>query len=336
MSSLTDQSIPEQPSIPINLSTDSVGVVTASGIDDLIAEQAACAKSDCELRAQYYADTAGFRAVKEALLFAMGTYGVIKQWESLDEQIKLNERGVDQAQEYLELAQKNYEEITVRAFDCNKKLFDDYYEDCGPCEATFKERAFEKYGFEPDHETSLSRAVSSARQAFTSSTKSQKRATSRFAVGMREELNHRRDVRQALAESHAVNIAYRFEDERHLTWDSYYWKRNQAGAAFCENMRAHVISGVNQGTANATGGIQGVGGGVGAINNAIANASGALTNMATFYGGLASDAFGFLGAQIENQNGVSFAGGMLTNGFRGTGGNSFGPSVSPQIMGGEF
>lgn len=281
-----------------NVNIDSSSVPDGK-VQDMLAAMTACTASDCANRAQWTAQTAGIRTAQQALLLVAGTVGIVKQWETLDRQTDINQEAVNQAREYLELAQDNYTDVTLRAFECNKLLFDHYvdvHEAKGDAFVTFAE---EDRAFTPDCPTAQSRAVGVARNAFTETSLAHRRVTSRYAGGMRAELVHRNRVRQALAETHAANVGFRYEDERYMMWDKYHFDRRRAGAAFIEAMRSHVISGINQGTANATSGVGMVGSGIASLGSVTSSMADALSNKASFYGNLSNQAFGALGSMNE-------------------------------------
>ena len=254
----------------------------------------------------------GYRAVQEhetqqfpvtqayaAILSLIGTVGLIRQWDALDRSLDLAERQTDTAEDYYDLSLRNYEEVTIRAFECQKELFDRYTADFADCADIFVALGKDPKEYVAGYALYGGRAAAGVGAQFSRLRQRRQRQRSKYATGACCNENLQLDIAQAVAMTEAKNRGYRYEDQRKIQLDQWYWSKCESVATFVSQMRAHVISGVNSGVANATGSIGAVGGAVGAIGQAGASQQGALENIASFFGSLSNGAFrlagGFLG-----------------------------------------
>ena len=288
-----------------------------------------------------------------ALLGLVGIFSVVRQQLALERQIDLQERSVDQAQCYVDLAKRNYEEvvlstfedvtrpafedITKPAFDCQKTLFDDYRTDMRQCELDFLEDAkcFPKE-YEADYKTVVGRATSGISERIARARRNAARSRGKFATGRCCAEDAWFAIEEAKLKTQAANEAIRYEDNLKRQLDQWYFQRRGAAAELAAAARAHVISGVNGGVAGVNASINAissgvsstissvnsVGGAVGQFGNATSALGGAILNQATAFGALGNGAFQALGYQQGffggNQNAgvVNFSGG----GFPGNSG----------------
>lgn len=272
------------------------------------------------VRAQTQADNPVTTAYA-AVLGLIGTVGLIRQWNALDRSLDIAERQVDVAEAYYDLAKQNYDEITVEAYTCQKDLFNVYKTDFEAYGKQFVDFAAANKEYTPDYDLYAGRAAAGVGAQFSRLRQRRSRQRSKYATGLCCNENLQLDVAMAMAMTEHTNRGYRYEDQRRIQIDQWYWARCEAAANFVAQMRANIISGVNSGTANAAQGISAVGGAVGRLNEAAGGQQQSLQNIASFFGTLSNGAFGL-------------AGGVL--GYNSTGGGTqfqlpgFGGSAGPQ------
>ena len=285
-------------SIGISLATENVAV--ASQFHDTVGEL--LERKDTEL---------GFMGT---FMAALGTYGVIQQYQLLERQTDLNERTVDYAERYLQLAERNYDEITLDAYTAQKALFDRFTSQFAPFELEFLNEAKSRLNYEPDYEGQAGRATAGIGQQYTLLRQRRRRQRSKYATGecCHEELML--DIMQATALSDATNRGYRYEDDRKLRLDEWYWQHYSQAIQLVENMRANVITGINSGVANATGAVSAITGMLSQMNAAVRGASDAMQDQASFFGTLSNGAFRMMGFNW-GRNSVASGYGPMTRGL---------------------
>lgn len=290
-----------------------------------------CLNSQCEQN-----DT--LTTTRNLLLGLIGIYGVIRQQQALEDQIDLQERVVDQADDYLDLAERNYnevtranyeeivrptfEQITVPAFECQKDLFNRYDLDMRDFEIRFLDDAYcLPKTYDPDFCASQGRAMSTTQAQFDRARQDVARRRGKFASGRccSEEVSF--SIAAASARVAAANASYRDEVRLKFEIDQWYFRRRAAAAEFAANARAQVISGVNGGIAAVNSGLSALAQGVSAATSAVGAVGGAVSGLTSAAGGLAS-AFGAQGSSFASiSNGAfSFLGYQTTQGNSGFGG----------------
>lgn len=233
---------------------------------------------------------------QSALATVIGTYGYIRQAQALDRQVDLQERMVDNADDYLALANRSFDQVTLDAYMCQKTLFERYRDDLDACVDEFLTESKRLTEYTADYDAAEGRAVMSVRRSVDRARRKRTLARSRYAVGQccHEEIWF--DVEQARLESNAANAAYEAERQIKFRLDEFYWQRQSIGAQLVENYRTHIISGVNSGTTNVANGLNAIGGAVSAGTRAGAQLGDAIRDQASFFGTLANGAFRFAGA----------------------------------------
>lgn len=311
---------------------------------DVYTEYVNCLKATCE-------QNDSLATVRNLLLGLVGIYGVIRQQQALEDQIALQERVVDQADCYLDLAKSNYndvtkanyeeivrptfEQITVPAFECQKDLFNRYVGDMRDYEIRFLADAYcEPKSYDPDFCAAQGRAMSTTQAQFDRARQDVGRRRGKFASGRccSEEIQF--SIAAATARVGAANAAYRDEVRLKFEVDQWYFRRRAAAAEFAANARAQVISGVNGGIAAVNSGLSALAQGVSAANSGISAVGGAVNGLTSAAGGL-GDAFAAQGSSFASiSNGAfSFLGYQTTQqggGFGGFGGFAQGPASVPQ------
>lgn len=293
---------------------------------------------------------------QQILMGLIGVYGVVRQVEALEDQVALQERVVSQADEYLNLATRNYEEVVLRtfedvtlpayeniaqpAFDCQKDLFDRYDADMRQYEIGFLADTIKlPCEYAPDYETAQGRAMSVVDAQFDRAARNRARTRGKYATGQCCHEAIYFSVEKAKAKARAANEGYRYEDALKREMDRWYFTRRATGAELAAAARAHVISGVNGGVAgvnaslsaisagvnSATSGIAGIGSAVGRSQTAVQGLSAAIGQQGSFFGNLSNGAFQSLGYSLGfgggNQNGslalLGSAGTSSINSFGG-------------------
>lgn len=240
----------------------------------------------------------------QALMGIIGIYGFIKQADLLERQTDLQEEVVEQGREYLELAQRTFEEVTLDAYRCQKGLFERFKNLFQKCESEFLDESKRLVEYEPKYKVQEGRAVSSVQAAMDRARKRRSRQRGKYATGQCCHEDIWFAMETARLEVDAVNHAYRYEDDKKIRLDDWYWSRQTTGAQMVENMRAQVINAVNGGVSNVSGGLSSIGSALGELRLGTNGLSGALRDQASFFGTLSNGAFraaGFTGGQQAGQ-----------------------------------
>lgn len=281
---------------------------------------------------------------QSALAGIIGTYGYIKQAELLERQTDQQDELVAQGERYLELAERTFEEVTLDAYGLQKNLFLRYRDQFAPKEVDYLDEALRLREYDPDYALQEGRAISSVQANIDRARLKRARQRPRYATGACCYEDTWFAIEGARLTTDAANRGYRFEEDRKFRLDQWYWTRWTAGAQLVENMRAHVISGVNSGVANVSGGLGQIGSAVGQLGNLVQSQGAALRDQASFFGTLANGAFRFsgysfgMGAGMAGPSGASAWGGMMQQGsafgYGRSGGslNMSGQAGSMQLM----
>ena len=248
----------------------------------------------------------------------IGVYAMIEQHNLFKEQIKIAKRVMEQQEEYLTLAKRTYNEIMLPTHMRQRDRFDRFVNQFQDYETRYMTDAFRLKEYSPEYTVQEGRTLASVQTQFDRAAKMKRRMCGKYNYGRACDDATRFAIMTALAKVDAVNHGYRFEEARKRALDEWYWQRRTAGAHFTENMRANVISGLNQGTAV-------VGQGLNAVGNAYSNLikaegplAAAYANMGNFWGSLANGAFRLAGYGMGRMSVSPFGMG------RGTGGTGFG------------
>lgn len=286
-------------SIGISLSTENV--LVAEQFDSTVGNL--LDRKDTEL---------GFMGTFMGLL---GTYGVVKQYDLLERQTDLNERMVDYAERYLTLAENNYTDITLNAYNRQTALYDRFLTDFAPFELEFLNEAKSKLDYTPDYAGQAGRATAGIGQQFTTMRQRRARQRSKYATGACCHEDLMIDVMQASALADAMNRGYRYEDDRKLRLDEWYWQHYSQAIQLVENMRANVITGINSGVANATGAVSAITGMLSQMSSATRGLSDAISDQASFFGTLSNGAFRMMGFNWGRHSVAGGYGGITRGGF---------------------
>lgn len=264
----------------------------------------------------------------------LGTYALIQQYSLLERQTDMNEDMVSYAERYLDLAEDNYSDITLDAYRKQVSLYTKFVDDFEPFEKEFLNEAKSKITYDPDYDSAEGRAMAGVGQQYSLVRQRRNRQRSRYAVGACCSEGLLLDIAQANALVDASNRGYRYEDEKKLKLDDWYWQHYGQAFQLVENMRANVISGINGGAAAATSGVGAIAGMMNSANNTMRNMSDAIGDQSSFFGTMSNGAFKMMGfnagrSQVPSGYGpITSALGSQRGGFGGTALGSL--AVAPQ------
>lgn len=254
----------------------------------------------------------------------LGTYALINQYQLLERQTDMNEDMVGYAERYLNLAEDNYSDITLNAYNKMVDLYDHFTTSFQPFEKTFLDQARSVLTYTADYDTAEGRAMAGVGQQYSLVRQRRARQRSRYAVGACCSEDLLLDIAQANALVDASNRGYRYEDEKKLKLDDWYWQHYSQAIQLVENMRANVITGLNGGVAGATQGLGAIAGMMQTANSAVSNMGNAIDNQASFFGTVSNGAFRMMGfndgrSQVPSGYGpITSALGSTRGGFGGT------------------
>lgn len=271
----------------------------------------------------------------EVLAGLIGVWALTKQYQQLERQVDLQERAVDQAAEYLDIAKRNYNEISVPTFERVRDFFDYAHGNWRPRIDEFLRDAFSKKEYAPEHDLARGRAMSTVTAQFDNARKMRDRLRGRYRVGQCCADAARFSIAAAEARIAAANVGYRYEDQKAFEIDQWYWNRETAGSQLAMNGLANTVSGINGGAGVATGGLGAIGEGTRSLSAAASSAADSMNNMASFWGNISNGAFGLAGYGI----GRGQSGGMwqVTSQQQGGGGGMAPYTMGqPQLMGAGY
>ena len=269
----------------------------------------------------------------------MGIYAMIRQYELFKEQLKLAKRVMEQQEEYLALAKRTFNDIILPTHERQRKLFDRFVSDFSGYEDRYMADAFRLKEYSPEYTVQEGRTLAAVQVQFDRAAQMKRRMCGKYNTGRMCEDATQFAITAALAKVDATNHGYRFEEARKRALDAWYWQRRSAGADFTANMRANVISGLNQGTANVNGGLGQVGNAAHGVIEGYGAMANAYSNMANFWGSIANGAFRAAGYGMGRMSVSPFGmgAGMGGSGFgfqamgQGTQGSSY-AGASPNAM----
>lgn len=250
----------------------------------------------------------------------IGVYGFIKQAELLERQVDLQEDLVAHGERYLTLAERTFDEVTLDAYTCQKSLFERYKDDFDACMDFYVSESKRLTEYTPAYALQEGRAMTEVQGAFDKARLRRQRQRGKYNTGQccYEETFFAVAFAQTTVD--AANHGYRYEDDKKIRLDDWYWRRITTGAQIVENMRSHVISGVNGGVANVSGGLASIGGALGELRGAVEGEAAALRDRASFFGTVSNGAFRMAGFSQGYGQGYSTPGSSWSGGF----GSSFG------------
>ena len=153
------------------------------------------------------------------------------------------------------LAERNYNEVTVPSWAKLRDYYDRYNANFSGYESTYLAQAQAFITYTPDFAAQQSRATAGVVARCSNVRQRRKRMRTKYGYGLCCHENLLLDINEAAAIVEAVNQGYRFESDRKQHMDEWYWARQSQGMAMVESMRAHAISGLNQGSAQAAAGV---------------------------------------------------------------------------------
>ena len=237
----------------------------------------------------------------------VGIYGLVRQYQIQKDYLDETKAATAQAERYLKLAESAYQTISVPTFRCQKALFQRYLCDFSTYESRYVGDAFRLKEYDPKYQVQEGRAISTVQRMFDKARLQRQRINGKYNTGRACHDTTTMLIQQAQAKVAAANTAYRYEEERKLQLDDWYWQRRSAGIGVVGNMRANVITGLNGGATTANDGLGAVGRGVGRLSSAVDASGDAFANMADFWGGISRAGFG----SAAYRSGRNNAGGIL-------------------------
>jgi len=265
----------------------------------------------------------------------IGTYGLIKQYELQKEQMKLAERGVNQAEGYLTLAQNNYSVIALPTFTRQRDLFDRYLNQFSGYEATYLADAFRLKEYCPDYTLQEGRALGRVQAQFDRAALQRRRQTGKYNCGRACHDTTMNSIMLALAKVDAANHAYRYEEQKKQHLDEWYWKRRSDGARIVDSMAGRVVSGIINGVAAATGALNGIGTASSSLRLAGQQAMAAYDNSSDFWGSISNGAFRMAGYGV-GRFGSSMFGGQQAAAPMGNWSTTVSPAGGFNLKDGEY
>lgn len=214
----------------------------------------------------------------------VGTYGVIRNYELQKRMVDLHQRSVDQAEEYLTLAKRHYDEIAVPTFDRVRDHFDFVRDNWRPKLTLYIDEGLRLKEYTPDYTSQMGRFMSVAQAEMDKARRMRTRMQSRFETGRACYEDALFAIRGAELRTAAASAGYRYEDAKKIEMDKWFWQRWSNVAELVSSAIANAISGLNQSTAVATTSLSQIGGAVGRGRDALAGLSGATESLAGFWG----------------------------------------------------
>lgn len=302
---------------------------------------------------QIWVDAVGAKQCswQAVLAGAVGTYGFIRQFELQERMVDCAEAQKEQAQEYLELTQQQYEEVTRPIFDCIKEAFTTA-EDCyAQFEKEFVELALNCPVPEPDYVSQEGRVLGVVQAQFDNALKQRRRQLGKHETGRCKSENVRFALATATAKTDALNSAYRYEEARRDRWDEIYWNRKVQGMAIAQGAIGRTYASLTASGNVVNSGLGVIGNAFGRSLDAAGQLSAATSGLSDLFGTLANGAFQFAGFQSFGRPGFGgaspgFGGGFGSPfgnigangsiaGFVSNGANQFGGILSGLFSGGQ-
>lgn len=260
-------------------------------------------------------------AIADAVLkTVVGTYGTIRQFELYERQTGLMERGVTQAQDYLTLARRTYDEVATPTQDRLRRLFDRFLADFAGYESPYVLESQRLKTYVPAYELQEGRALAAVRARFDRAARARQRQVGRYSAGRVADDALQFAIAAALAQTDAANAAYRYEDAKKISLEEWYWSRQSDGLRYVGNMQGNAISALNGAAAGMSGALNAIGNGVGRVGQALAGVGAAVGNNAQANAALANGAFRSIG--YEQSGFDRMMGGLRPSGGPGGPGNA--------------
>ena len=242
---------------------------------------------------------------RSVLAGLVGAYSVVRQYQLNKRMVDLQERSVKVAEEYLKLAQRAYDEISLPTFNRLRDHFDYARDKWRPRLDEFMAEAFRLKEYRPQYAIAQGRAMSTVQSEFDKARKMRQRSRGRYEIGRACHEDILFAIAGAQARVAAADAAFRYEDTKKLKLDEWYWQRQSAGADAAANGLANAISGLNGAVAGVASGLSAISTGVARVAQAANQAEGAYGNMRDYWGTIGNGAFGMGGWNRWFQGGQS-------------------------------
>lgn len=222
----------------------------------------------------------------------VGTYSLIRDYQLRKRMVDLHERSVDQAEEYLELAKRHYNEIALPAFNRTRDHFDYVRNNYRPFIDLYLREAKRWLVYTPDYDTAMGRTISVVQTQLDRARKQRSRMRGKFEIGRSCHEDLIFSIRGAELRASAADRGFRYEDAKKQKMDEFYWNRLSAGAEVAASAMANAISGLNQSSAMVSTALGRVGDATQGIARATSLLTGAMGEQSDFYNGLGNVGFG--------------------------------------------
>ena len=298
-----------------------MGDTTVTGDDNIVVED----NSDDAM--QIWVDAVGAKQCswQAVLAQAIGTFGFIRQFELQSRMVDCAEEQKQQAQEYLELTQQQYEEVFRPIYTCVKDAFVDTAECYEQYEKQFVALAFECPEYEPDYVSQQGRVLGVVQAQFDNAAKQRRRTLGKHDSGKCKNEDLRIALATATAKTDALNAAYRYEEARRDRYEEVYWNRKVQAIQVTQNIFSRVFGSLTSSGNVVANGLGTIGTAFGRSLDAYGAFASATSGLSDLFGTLANGAFQFAGYQSFGRPGFN----------SGLGGQA-GFNASTSIGGGVF
>lgn len=236
-------------------------------------------------------------AITAVLSVAVGTYGLIKQYEMQQDQLALAQAQADQAATLLNLAQSQYSNVAVPAFNRLAATYDRYVTTFAPMEPTFLQFAFNPKQYVIDYTRVTATVSPCVRSEFDKARRAIARAggaCGRQACGTALTLS----MAATVTEVDAANDMYRFEEDKKRWYDEFYWKKMTAGVRFASGLEQRAISGVNAAAQGVARAMASLSTSYRIADQATARQMAVLGSMSDYWGGISQGAWKMFGSSM--------------------------------------
>ena len=132
--------------------------------------------------------------------------------------------------------------LANKYYDLAKEMRSYWNSTFRPNEIKQVNEAFNEPRYTPQYDVVAGRYLASVKQQFQKTMDKVATSARRYCCGMTAAMMRDIAVAQAMAESDAINLAYRYEDARKQIFDDRRWDRRQAAVALGRDLLSHVNS----------------------------------------------------------------------------------------------
>lgn len=243
-------------------------------------------------------------ALTAAFSAAVGTYSLIKQYDMQQDQLALAQAQSNQAATLLNLAQSQYSNVAVPAFNRLAATYDRYVTTFAPMEPAFLQFAFNPKQYVIDYTRVTAMVSPCVRSEFDKARRAIARAggaCGRQACGTALTLS----MAAAVTEVDAANDMYRFEEDKKRWYDEFYWKKMTAGVRFTSGLEQRAVSGVNAASQGVARAMASLSTSYRIADQATARQMAVLGSMSDYWGGISQGAWKMFGSSMFDMRSAS-------------------------------